>query len=153
MDPKVRRKVWGLIEQIKQTRAVILTTHSMEEADILSDRVAVIKDGSLRCIGTASELKNRFGDGYRVSLSVEEGDSNKVFELVKKMVPKVTLVDSSGGSLICGIRAFEDVVHFLKQMEAVPLKGSEMAELKGRIKDWGVSDCSLEEVFINVTKM
>lgn len=50
---------------MKVGRAVILTTHAMEEADALSDRIAVIVDGSFKCIGTSLYLKNNFGEGYR----------------------------------------------------------------------------------------
>jgi ABC-type multidrug transport system ATPase subunit len=42
-----------------------LTTHAMEEADALSDRIAVIVDGKFKCIGTSLFLKNNFGEGYR----------------------------------------------------------------------------------------
>jgi len=45
MDPVVRREVWKLIEKMRLNTAIILTTHSMEEADILSDRIAIIVDG------------------------------------------------------------------------------------------------------------
>jgi ABC-type multidrug transport system, ATPase component len=50
---------------MKKGRSVILTTHAMEEADALSDRIAVIVDGKFKCIGTSLFLKNNFGEGYR----------------------------------------------------------------------------------------
>lgn len=50
-------------------RAVVLTTHSMEEADVLGDRIAIMAKGRLRCIGTALHLKQRFGAGYTLTLS------------------------------------------------------------------------------------
>lgn len=65
MDPKNRRQVWELIKNLKKNRAVILTTHAMEEADALSDRIAVIVDGRFKCIGNSLFLKNNFGEGYR----------------------------------------------------------------------------------------
>jgi len=70
MDPINRRHVWDVIERAKQERTVILTTHSMEEADILSDRIAIMCKGRLRCIGSSVRLKSRFGSGYKVSVSV-----------------------------------------------------------------------------------
>lgn len=45
----------------------------MEEADVLSDRIAVIVDGEFRCVGTPLYLKNAFGDGYRINLVVNTG--------------------------------------------------------------------------------
>lgn len=65
MDPVSRRQVWDIIERAKRQRAVILTTHSMEEADVLADRIAIMARGSLRCIGSALHLKQKFGAGYQ----------------------------------------------------------------------------------------
>lgn len=53
---------------------MILTTHAMEEADVLSDRIAVISDGKLQCVGTPLFLKNQFGDGYKVNLVCNPGN-------------------------------------------------------------------------------
>ena len=64
MDPITRRHVWDIIEDAKKGRAIVLTTHSMEEADILSDRIAIMAKGRLRCIGTSIRLKSRFGTGF-----------------------------------------------------------------------------------------
>jgi ABC-type multidrug transport system ATPase subunit len=75
MDPINRRHVWDVIEAAKQDRTIVLTTHSMEEADILGDRIAIMAKGRLRCLGNAVRLKNRFGAGYRVSVSC--GDNMK----------------------------------------------------------------------------
>lgn len=69
MDPITRRHVWDIIEDAKKGRAIILTTHSMEEADILSDRIGIMAKGRLRCIGTSIRLKSRFGTGFIVNVS------------------------------------------------------------------------------------
>jgi len=50
---------------LKKNRVIILTTHAMEEADALSDRIAVLVSGKLSCIGTPLYLKNNFGEGYK----------------------------------------------------------------------------------------
>ena len=71
MDPGSRRQVWDLIEKVKKGRVVILTTHSMEEADILGDRIAIMKKGKLSTIGSSITLKNKFGNGYRLSFKFE----------------------------------------------------------------------------------
>ncbi|KAH9540293.1 hypothetical protein CY35_15G104500 [Sphagnum magellanicum] len=77
MDPVTRRHVWDIIEASKKGRAIILTTHSMEEADILGDRVAIMARGKLRCIGTPIRLKTRFGAGYVVNVSVRSENSTR----------------------------------------------------------------------------
>lgn len=69
MDPITRRHVWDIIENAKKGRAIILTTHSMEEADILSDRIGIMTKGKLSCIGNSIRLKSRFGTGYIANVS------------------------------------------------------------------------------------
>lgn len=73
MDPITRRHVWDIIEEAKRGRAIILTTHSMEEADVLSDRIGIMAKGKLRCIGTSIRLKSRFGTGFVASISFSGG--------------------------------------------------------------------------------
>jgi len=68
LDPISRRKIWDVILRSKTDRTVILTTHSMEEADTLSDRLAIMALGVLRCIGSSSHLKRKYGMGYRVDI-------------------------------------------------------------------------------------
>ena len=100
MDPNSRRQVWELIKKIKQNRIVILTTHAMEEADVLSDRIAIIVDGSLKCIGTQLFLKNQFGDGYRLSLITNKSDVPYIAERINQIIPSCKILDESGGSLV-----------------------------------------------------
>jgi len=68
MDPVSRRQVWDLIQKMKKGRVLIMTTHAMEEAELLSDKLAVLNHGEIRCVGTPLQLKNLLGKGYRVSL-------------------------------------------------------------------------------------
>jgi len=70
MDPISRRYVWDIIQEAKRGRAIVLTTHSMEEADVLGDRIGIMARGRLRALGTPLRLKQRFGTGYRLSVSV-----------------------------------------------------------------------------------
>ena len=71
MDPVSRRHVWELVTELKHSAAVILTTHSMEEADILGDRVAIMARGRLRAIGTPIHLKQQYGAGYSVNVAIQ----------------------------------------------------------------------------------
>ncbi len=58
MDPKTRRDIWNIIKDMKNNRSIILTTHAMEEADVLSDRIIVMAEGHLKALGTSLFLKN-----------------------------------------------------------------------------------------------
>jgi ABC-type multidrug transport system ATPase subunit len=103
MDPVSRKNVWGLMQEMKREKTIILTTHAMEEADALSDRIAVVVDGKLKCIGTSINLKNTFGDGYNINLICEPGDESQVIELMDRIAPSNKLVDDAGGSLMFSV--------------------------------------------------
>ena len=61
MDPTARRETWEIIKKKRQDRIIILTTHYMDEAEFLADRVAVVSRGGLKICGTTSFLKQKFG--------------------------------------------------------------------------------------------
>jgi len=69
LDPVNRRKIWALITKLKKNRVIILTTHLMEEADYLSDRIAIIIQGQLKFIGNSSKLRSIYWDGIILSIS------------------------------------------------------------------------------------
>ncbi|XP_034091957.1 phospholipid-transporting ATPase ABCA1-like isoform X2 [Gymnodraco acuticeps] len=72
VDPYARRGIWDLLLKYKQGRTIILSTHHMDEADILGDRIAIISNGKMRCCGSSLFLKKCFGSGYYLTL-VREG--------------------------------------------------------------------------------
>ena len=86
MDPYKRRQTWEVLLKYKEGRTTLLTTHHMDEADLLCDRIAILAHGQLRfvciygfgfchcslilirCLGTSSFLKSRFGVGYHLTM-------------------------------------------------------------------------------------
>ena len=61
MDPKARRSLWSaIIDALKDSRSILLTSHSMEECQVLCTRLAIMVNGTLRCLGSAQHLKNRY---------------------------------------------------------------------------------------------
>jgi ABC-type multidrug transport system ATPase subunit len=110
LDPKVRKQIWDLIEKMKKNKSIILTTHSMEEADILADRLCVMVKGRLKCVGTAFYLKHTYGDGHRIVLNIDDTKSKEVFEIIKKLFPKAVLVDCKGGNMIIGLNDFQNLL-------------------------------------------
>lgn len=69
MDTTSRRKLWDMLKKNKKDRIVILTTHYMDEADILGDRIGIMAEGQLACTGSSLFLKNRFGIGYNLVIA------------------------------------------------------------------------------------
>merc|ERR1719198_674499 len=74
MDPVARRHMWDVIQAIAGSRsgsAVILTTHSMDEADALCSRIAIQASGQIRCLGTPQQLKEWYGTGLELNFRLE----------------------------------------------------------------------------------
>eukprot|EP00727_Mastigamoeba_balamuthi_P008005 m51a1_g3825 hypothetical protein (1807) ;mRNA; r:294618-300690 len=147
MDPINRAKMWHLILEMKQGRSIILTTHSMEEAEVLGDRIAVMAKGKVRCVGTALHLKSLYGSGYHVTaVSHGAGHADAVVSRVQNSVPEAVLKESDAGSLSFTIprEARAHVPGLLRSLQT--------AATEDLIQEWGISHSSLEEVFMNVTR-
>jgi len=148
LDPMSRREIWNTIQNLKQNRVVVLTTHSMEEADVLGDRVAVMAHGRLKCIGTSLHLKNKYGLGYRLNLTTEPAKSQVLKSTVAEFLPGAELIAETGGSFVYGVQTISlpQVVPLFRFIE----KNSGNKDFL--VKDWGMSQTTLEEVFLKVTK-
>ena len=68
MDPAARRQTWDILQKYREGRTIILTTHFMDEADILGDRIAIMTDGVVKCSGTSLFLKKLYGNVCRFKL-------------------------------------------------------------------------------------
>ena len=62
LDPESRRWVWDVVQGERGRRTILVTTHHMEEADVLGDRVAIMASGRVVCAGSTFFLKNKFGN-------------------------------------------------------------------------------------------
>lgn len=74
MDTAARRRLWEMLKRNKAGRIVILTTHYMDEADILGDRIAIMAEGKVQCVGSSLFLKNRYGVGYNLVIAKKTRD-------------------------------------------------------------------------------
>jgi len=148
LDPQSRREIWGAIQRLKKGRVIILTSHSMEEADALGDRIGVMAHGRLKCIGTSLHLKNKFGLGYRLNLTTIPGGESYIRDIVSKMIPNAVLIAETGVNFVFGVQT-KDIgylVPFFKYIE------DNIKTENFFIKDWGMSQTTLEEVFLKVTR-
>ncbi|KAI9363393.1 hypothetical protein DFJ73DRAFT_511027 [Zopfochytrium polystomum] len=143
MDPVNRRHVWSFIETFKKDRVMILTTHSMEEADVLGDSIAIMAHGRLRAIGNSIFLKNKYGAGYRISVITDHSDRMKA--AIAERVPGARLEDDAAGALIYQfpISSTPAIPGFVKWLEA---------NAEGLVKAWGISQTTLEEVFLRIIR-
>jgi ABC-type multidrug transport system ATPase subunit len=73
LDPENRRQLWDILSAQKGKRAIILTTHSMEEADVLCNRIGIVSEGILRCVAPQVRLKSIYGGGYHLFINCQKG--------------------------------------------------------------------------------
>uniref|UniRef100_A0A8C1XB31 ATP binding cassette subfamily A member 5 n=1 Tax=Cyprinus carpio TaxID=7962 RepID=A0A8C1XB31_CYPCA len=144
MDPVSRRQVWSLLKSHRAGRVTVFSTHYMDEADILADRKAVISQGQLKCVGSSLYLKNKYGVGYQLRMSVTEGcEVDNTTSLVKQHVPKAQLS-----------RQQEAELTFTLPFESIDTFPGLFAELDCRpdlgIINYGVSMTTLEDVFLRL---
>uniref|UniRef100_A0A3B4YY19 P-type phospholipid transporter n=1 Tax=Seriola lalandi dorsalis TaxID=1841481 RepID=A0A3B4YY19_SERLL len=96
MDPKAKRFLWNCILSVtREGRAVVLTSHSMEECEALCTRMAIMVNGRFQCLGSVQHLKNRFGDGYTIILRLVDINSNPdscpISTFMKNCFPSIEL--------------------------------------------------------------
>lgn len=149
MDPISRRHVWDIIERAKKGRAIVLTTHSMEEADILGDRIGIMAKGRLRCIGTSIRLKSRFGTGFIANVSFA-GNTNTNYQEAVKQFFKLHLE-------VVPKEENKAFLTFVIPSEKEDLLPDFFAELQDREDELGITDVqlgltTLEEVFLNIAR-
>lgn len=80
-----------MLKECKKDRIVVLTTHYMDEADILGDRIGIMANGKLTCLGTSMFLKNKFGVGYNLTLvkSSTEPNNSIIEFMIENLGPNV----------------------------------------------------------------
>eukprot|EP00126_Sphaerothecum_destruens_P010030 Sdes_comp20661_c0_seq1m15977 len=154
MDPYSRREVWDLILKYKSKRTIVLTTHFMDEADILGDRVAIISSGRVKCAGSSSFLKSKLGIGYSIIFAKNvDKNSGPVFddfcahnlgELILKHIEDAQFSVDVGTEVVYKLPR-ENVANF------PPLFRELDATLHNLgLIGYGISVTSLEEVFLRL---
>lgn len=147
LDPLTRHRVWKGIGEIKQGRVVLLTTHSMEEADVLGDQICIMAKGRMQAIGSSLRLKNKFGSGYRVSIiAASEHSSLLVKDTLRTQLPHTKLMDDNANNLIFSVPD-QDIPLLPRLCRWLEGDGEE------HVQNWGVSQTTLEEVFIQLARL
>ncbi|XP_030937873.1 ABC transporter A family member 2-like isoform X2 [Quercus lobata] len=159
MDPISRRHVWDIIKDAKRGRAIVLTTHSMEEADILGDRIGIMAKGRLRCIGTSIRLKSRFGTGFIANVSFSRSDVGQALpvedtitethEAVKQFFKYNLNIEPKVEN--------EAFLTFVIPHDRESLLRKFFKDLEERKREFGITDIqigltTLNEVFLNIAK-
>jgi ABC-2 type transport system ATP-binding protein len=144
LDPQSRRVLWNYIRAMRdeEGKTVILTTHLMDEADKLSDRIAIVDHGKLLRLDTPENLKKEIGEGDVVDMKLSDPSRNQ--ELINRLtnLEDVLSVVEVDGRI--KLRALNAVGKLQKAMAMVE-------ELGIRVEDLSVHQNTLEDVFIELT--
>jgi ABC-2 type transport system ATP-binding protein len=143
LDPQSRRQIWGLVAAYRaRGGTVLLTTHYMEEAERLCDRVAILDRGRLVRLGTPAELIAGLGAEHVVELELETG-MGALDEATLRSLPTVTEAHLSGE----GVWALAAV----EPERAVPALRALLQERGQRLLRLGTRKATLEDVFVSLT--
>ncbi|XP_072841100.2 ATP-binding cassette sub-family A member 2 isoform X1 [Pogona vitticeps] len=147
MDPKARRFLWNLIlDIIKTGRSVVLTSHSMEECEALCTRLAIMVNGRLKCLGSIQHLKNRFGDGYMITVRTKSSlNVKEVVRFFNRNFPEAVLKERHHTKVQYQLKSEQiSLAQVFSKMEQV-------VDVLG-IEDYSVSQTTLDNVFVNFAK-
>ena len=147
-----RRELWDLLAKLRAGRTMLLTTHYMDEADILGDRVGIMSLGQMQCMGTTQFLKSTYGAGYKLIFDKKTDFTNdnlhSLTSFVQKHVPSAKYIVEDGA---------ENQVLYSLSFDSVHLFGQLFHELEAEnalnkfgVSNFGVTITSLEDVFLKV---
>jgi ATP-binding cassette, subfamily A (ABC1), member 3 len=145
LDVKARRNLWDLLIEEKKGRTILLSTHYMEEAEVLSDRIAIMNEGKLKTIGTSFFLKKKFGSGYQL-IVVKKNNcrSSNIKSAVQKFAPDVSIASEEQMEV-----TFTLSEEYLDKFDKIFKHLEDNAE-ELKIESFGCSISTLEEVFLKV---
>jgi len=149
MDTSARRRLWDMLKNYKHGKVVLLTTHYMDEADYLGDRIAIMGEGKIQCLGRPLFLKNKFGVGYSLTMVKKDINvpSEPIIDLVKGIIPECNVLSNVSAEVTFQL-PLDTTSRFKTLFESLD---SKLDELK--VSSYGVSVTTLEEVFLNVSKI
>uniref|UniRef100_A0A8C1IRU1 P-type phospholipid transporter n=1 Tax=Cyprinus carpio TaxID=7962 RepID=A0A8C1IRU1_CYPCA len=190
VDPYARRGIWDLLLKYRTGRTILLSTHHMDEADILGDRIAIISHGKLCCVGSSLFLKTQLGTGYYLTLVKKNTEpslsscrnSSSTVSFVKKddnasesssdaglgsdqeseAATAIDLISSLILKHVPASRMVEDLGHEITYV--LPYESAKdgafvelFHDLDDRLADlgissYGISDTTLEEIFLKVAE-
>ncbi|XP_046662414.1 phospholipid-transporting ATPase ABCA1-like isoform X2 [Homalodisca vitripennis] len=148
MDPESRREMWDLLLSLRQNRTILITTHFMEEADVLGDRIAIMDHGKVKCYGTTLFLKRVYGTGYLLTVMKEVSSSvDSITHLIRGSVAGAELKTTHPTQ-----------VTYKVPQEQAPNLPDMFAAIEGNkeqlgISGVGISCTTMEEVFLRVGEL
>ncbi|XP_063069496.1 uncharacterized protein abca12 [Engraulis encrasicolus] len=157
VDPCSRRSIWDIILQHKSDRTIILSTHHLDEAEVLSDRIAFMERGGLKCCGSPFYLKDKLAQGYNLTLtkkvlspdSEEQFDSAELKAFIQSYLPEARMKEGEVGDVVYSLPPYssQNAASYRALLTSLDQNLDTL-----QLGCYGISDTTLEEVFLQLTK-
>jgi ATP-binding cassette, subfamily A (ABC1), member 3 len=145
LDPTARRRLWDMLKRHKQNRIIILTTHFMEEADILGDRIAIMTKGKSSCCGSSLFLKKKFGVGYNLTIDkVSKELAPQIDAFIQARIEHAKKLSEVSSEVTFQLPN-ESTKKFKEFFQSLDERKKELG-----VKSYGIGVTTLEEVFLKV---
>lgn len=143
LDPESKRDLWDVLLGLRKERSILLTTHSMEEADVLGDKIIIMDHGTVVCEGSQFQLKRTYGNGYTLRILMSKSFKRKeTLDEIRKLIPNATIRSELYPTLSISLpyeyaSQFSQVLFYLEQN-------------KGNLgfDSIGMSNTTMEDVFL-----
>jgi ABC-2 type transport system ATP-binding protein len=136
LDPQARRAIWEYITQLKGEKTILLTTHYMDEADFLADRIGIMDEGKIVALGTSHELKTGMPKKNTMIISAR----NLTPKVVGEMRSKYAEVSVSGDTMLIT----DSRLNFRLIVDRLHAAGA-------KVRSAHIKEPTLEDVFLNLT--
>ena len=148
MDVIAKKSLWEFLKNYKKNKIIVLTTHSLDEAEYLGDRIGIMSDGQFLCSGTSSYLKSKYPCGFNINLLINskiftENIKNTLFEKIKSFEPEAEIRVASKGVFSINIQSKNKFINEIFEY-------IDSSKLEFGIEDYTVSSTSLEDVFLKI---
>jgi len=168
--------MWSLIEKTMKNRAVILTSHSMEEVAALCQRICIMVAGKMRCIGSLQHLKSVYGSGYQLDVNVAIGDHVRQEQFrtwISITWPNSHAIELHENNMKYVVSKIQPPSAECFKLSQIPVRSSEMKMMDNgqegigvtiaqmfsvmnfvresySVRDYSVSETTLEQIFITL---
>ncbi|ORX87324.1 P-loop containing nucleoside triphosphate hydrolase protein [Anaeromyces robustus] len=150
MDPATRRYIWNILTNYKnnENSSIVITTHSMEEAEILCDRIGILVNGELHALGSPTHVKMKYGNTY--TLEINCSDSKLIDKHIKNDIPMLNEKD-----VICEIKSNKRIKYTFKIMEnySEVFRIMKYYKSKNLVTYYGFNQTNLEDVFLKFANL
>jgi len=149
LDPLSRRNMWDLLKKNKNGKVIFLSTHYMDEADILTDRKLILHKGVIRCLGSSMYLKKHFNMMY--NLKVETENYNEACSIIQSRIPEsFPVIESDADNDSDHVYTFKIPMDSVSKISGLIKELEEHSKQHHIIKKFSISLPSLEELFVRL---